>query len=70
MTRSIFDRARRRGHHRPDRPDQLLRRYGVSNESPGRRSLASDDVAYITGQAIAVDGGLTSSIPVYGRTSR
>ena len=35
--------------------------------------LASDDASYVNGQAIAVDGGLSSSHPVtkqeYGRTA-
>jgi NAD(P)-dependent dehydrogenase (short-subunit alcohol dehydrogenase family) len=35
--------------------------------------LASDDASYVNGQAIAVDGGLSSSLPVtkqeYGRTA-
>jgi NAD(P)-dependent dehydrogenase (short-subunit alcohol dehydrogenase family) len=35
--------------------------------------LASDDASYVNGQALAVDGGLSSSHPVtrqeYGRTA-
>jgi len=40
-----------------------LRRYGTSEEIAATIAfLASDDAAYITGQNLRVDGGLTRSL--------
>jgi len=65
MTRPIFERARERGSE--GRIGQLnpLQRYGVPDEIAATALfLASDASAYVNGQAIAVDGGLSSSHPV------
>lgn len=74
MTKSVFDYARDAG--KMDRVGRLnpLRR-GAQPDELARVALflASDDASYVNGQAIAVDGGLSSSHPVtrqeYGRTS-
>lgn len=74
MTQSVFDYAREAG--KIDRVGRLnpLRR-GAQPEELARVALflASDDASYVNGQAIAVDGGLSSSHPVtkqeYGRTT-
>jgi NAD(P)-dependent dehydrogenase (short-subunit alcohol dehydrogenase family) len=65
MTRPIFDRARERGSE--DKIGQLnpLQRYGIPSEiAQMALFLASDAASYVNGQAIAVDGGLSSSLPV------
>ncbi|WP_375402426.1 SDR family NAD(P)-dependent oxidoreductase [uncultured Sphingomonas sp.] len=74
MTKPTFDYAREAG--KSDRIGRLnpLRR-GAQPEELARVALflASDDASYVNGQAIAVDGGLSSSHPVtkqeYGRTA-
>ncbi|KAF0674616.1 SDR family NAD(P)-dependent oxidoreductase [Profundibacterium mesophilum] len=67
MTRPVFDHARATG-----KEDRLgarceLRRYGRPEEVASVIAfLASDDASYITGQAIAVDGGNTASLNLPG----
>ncbi|HYD46212.1 MAG TPA: SDR family NAD(P)-dependent oxidoreductase [Phenylobacterium sp.] len=68
MTRPIFEGARQRGTE--DRIGQLnpLTRGGVPDEIANMALfLASDEASYVNGQAIAVDGGLSSSHPVVRR---
>jgi NAD(P)-dependent dehydrogenase (short-subunit alcohol dehydrogenase family) len=74
MTRPTFDYAREAG--KLDRVGRLnpLRR-GAQPEELAKVAafLASDEASYVNGQAIAVDGGLSSSHPVirqeYGKTA-
>ena len=74
MTRPVFDYAREAD--KMDRVGRLnpLRRAGQPEElARVALFLASDEASYVNGQAIAVDGGLSSSHPVtrqeYGRTA-
>jgi NAD(P)-dependent dehydrogenase (short-subunit alcohol dehydrogenase family) len=67
MTRPIFDFARARGTE--DKIGQLnpARRHGLPEEIAATALfLASDDASYVNGQAIAVDGGLSSTHPFTG----
>lgn len=74
MTKPTFDYAREAG--KIDRVGRLnpLKR-GAQPEELARAALflASDEASYVNGQALAVDGGLSSSHPVtrqeYGRTA-
>jgi NAD(P)-dependent dehydrogenase (short-subunit alcohol dehydrogenase family) len=71
MTKPIFDRARERGTDNKIGQLNPLRRYGHPEEIAATALfLASDEASYINGQALAVDGGLTSSLPVTGRDAR
>ena len=65
MTQPVFDSARAKG--KQDRIGQLnpLRRAAGPQEiAEVALFLASDAASYVNGQAIAVDGGLSSSHPV------
>jgi NAD(P)-dependent dehydrogenase (short-subunit alcohol dehydrogenase family) len=64
MTRPLFERARERG--TADKIGQLnpLQRAGVPEEIAAMALfLASDESSYVNGQAFAVDGGLSSTLP-------
>jgi NAD(P)-dependent dehydrogenase (short-subunit alcohol dehydrogenase family) len=71
MTRPIFEQARTRGSERKIGQLNPLRRSGVPEEiAQTALFLASDASSYINGQAIAVDGGLSSSHPIVMRGDR
>jgi NAD(P)-dependent dehydrogenase (short-subunit alcohol dehydrogenase family) len=65
MTRPIFERARERGTEGKIGQLNPLQRNGEPHEiAQTALFLASDAASYVNGQAIAVDGGLSSSHPV------
>jgi NAD(P)-dependent dehydrogenase (short-subunit alcohol dehydrogenase family) len=64
MTKPIFDGARARGNEGKIGQLNPTARYGVPEEIAAMALfLASDEASYVNGQAIPVDGGLTSSLP-------
>jgi len=64
MTKPIFDYARGRGTEANLGQLNPLGRYGEPHEIAALAAfLASDEASYINGQAIAVDGGLSSTHP-------
>jgi len=65
MTKPMFDFARARGSDKKIGQLNPLKRAGQPIEIAHMALfLASDDASYVNGQAIAVDGGLSSSHPV------
>jgi NAD(P)-dependent dehydrogenase (short-subunit alcohol dehydrogenase family) len=64
MTQPIFERARERGTEGKIGQLNPLQRHGEPEEIAAMAAfLASDDASYVNGQAIAVDGGLSSTHP-------
>jgi NAD(P)-dependent dehydrogenase (short-subunit alcohol dehydrogenase family) len=64
MTKSIFDYARARGSESNLGQLNPLQRYGEPLEIAAMAVfLASDEASYVNGQAFAVDGGLSSTLP-------
>jgi NAD(P)-dependent dehydrogenase (short-subunit alcohol dehydrogenase family) len=65
MTRPIFERARAHGSEGKIGQLNPLQRYGNPSEiAQTALFLASDAASYVNGQAIAVDGGLSTSHPI------
>ena len=65
MTQPMFDRARDRGTEAKLGQLNPLRRAGAPIEiAQMALFLASDDASYVNGQAMVVDGGLSSSHPI------
>jgi NAD(P)-dependent dehydrogenase (short-subunit alcohol dehydrogenase family) len=65
MTQPVFDMARERGtQHKLGQLNPLKRAAAPEEIAQVALFLASDAASYVNGQAIAVDGGLSSSHPV------
>ena len=67
MTKPVFDYARSKGKEEKLGSRCELRRYGTPEEiAMTILFLSSDEASYITGQALAVDGGNTASLNLPG----
>ncbi len=68
MTKPTFEKARARGTFEALGELSPTKRIGQPRDIANMALfLASDDASYVNGQAIAVDGGLTASMPYAGR---
>ena len=64
MTKPLFDGARAAGkEHKIGQLNPLLRGGKASEIAQAALFLASDEASYVNGQALAIDGGLSSSHP-------
>lgn len=67
MTQPVFDYARQSGKEEKLGARAELKRYGLPDEvAYAILFLASDEASFITGQALAVDGGNTASLNMPG----
>jgi NAD(P)-dependent dehydrogenase (short-subunit alcohol dehydrogenase family) len=67
MTKPVFDYAREKGKEAKLGSRCELRRYGVPMEiAYPILFLASDEASFVTGQALAADGGNTASLNMPG----
>lgn len=67
MTKMVFDYAREKGKEKKLGSRCELRRYGRPEEvASAILFLSSDDASYMTGQALAVDGGNSASLNLPG----
>ncbi|KAI8340099.1 hypothetical protein BC941DRAFT_419386 [Chlamydoabsidia padenii] len=65
MTKTTFDVARERGSSHKIGQLNPTKRYGIAAEIASVVAfVASEEASYLNGQAIAVDGGLSSSLPI------
>ena len=64
MTQPLFQAARAKGSESKIGQLNPLHRYGLPHEiAAAALFLASDEACYVNGQALAVDGGLSSTLP-------
>ena len=64
MTRPLFEAARARGSEASIGQLNPTERYGLPDEiAAAALFLASDEASYVNGQALAVDGGLSATLP-------